>query len=98
MYTVKETQEYQEWFCKLDLKSRAQVQARIARIICHAHFGDAKQIDKGLAELRWRNGRRIYFSVTFHECKKIIVLLLGGDKKSQARDIRKSKTMIHECI
>ena len=42
-------------------REKAQIDARIARVEEHNHFGDWKYIDNGLAELRWKNGRRIYF-------------------------------------
>ncbi|MFT6071149.1 MAG: putative addiction module killer protein [Bacteriovoracaceae bacterium] len=94
MYRVEETQEYIDWFEKQSIKEQAQIQARIARIRTDGHFGTAKMLDKSLAELKWRSGRRIYFTTTLDEDGNIIILLLGGNKSTQAKDIRKAKSII----
>jgi putative addiction module killer protein len=54
------------------------------------YYGDYKQLKKGLYELRlcFGSGYRIYFT---EEMGKIIILLLGGDKTTQARDIKKAE-------
>ena len=60
--------------------------ARIARIEAHDHLGDWKYIANGLAELRWKNGRRVYFAKLKD---RIILLLAGGYKNEQKKDIKK---------
>jgi putative addiction module killer protein len=94
MYKVVETKEYISWFNKQTNKEQAQVQARIAKIRTDGHFGTAKKLSESLAELKWRNGRRVYFTLSQDDEGNIIILLLGGNKNSQDKDIRKAKSII----
>jgi putative component of toxin-antitoxin plasmid stabilization module len=48
--------EFTAWFDELPTKGKGQVDARLLRIRDHGHFGDAKNLGDGLAELRWKNG------------------------------------------
>lgn len=96
MYKVLETKEYIDWFNKQTTKEKGQIQARIARIRTEGHFGIAKKLAESLAELKWGNGRRIYFSLTQDDDGNIIILLLGGNKNSQDKDIRKAKSILRK--
>jgi putative addiction module killer protein len=96
MYRVEETQEYIDWFDKQTIKEQGQVQARIARIRTDGHFGIAKKLDKSLAELKWRSGKRVYFTTTLDDDGNIIILLLGGNKNTQSKDIKKAKSIIKD--
>lgn len=88
---IERTQEFSEWFDGLNLKDQLQIDSRIQRIRDHLHFGDAKNLGEGLAELRWKNGRRVYFSRT----GSIIVLLInGGLKNAQKKDIQKARILL----
>lgn len=82
---------YLQWESKLNQKARAIVTARLARVRI-GNFGDCKPIrgTKGFYELRihFESGYRIYFG----KCKEsIILLLLGGNKNTQKKDIKKAK-------
>lgn len=81
---------YRKWLIKLDLVSRMRVEARILKVGDSGHMGDVKTLKDGVFELRLFNktGIRIYFA---KDGDKIILLLLGGDKGSQQRDIVKAK-------
>ncbi len=94
MYRVEEIKDYIDWFNKQTPKERAQIQARIARIRTDGHFGDVRKLADSLAELKWGNGRRIYFTLTKDENGKIIILLIGGNKNSQDKDIRKARSIL----
>ena len=79
------------WLHKLDRTTQAVIDTRIARIR-KGNFGDCKHLSgcQGLFELRidFGSGYRIYYGIH----KKIVVILLcGGDKRSQERDIHKAK-------
>jgi putative addiction module killer protein len=80
-----------EWEKKLDAKVRGIVRTRIARLRL-GNYGDVKSIKNGdgIYELRisFGAGYRIYFG---QKGKLIIILLVGGDKSSQKRDIEKAK-------
>ncbi len=88
---IERTPEFNEWFKGLNLKDQLQIDSRIQRIRDHSHFSDAKSLGDGLAELRWKNGRRVYFSKT----GSIIILLLnGGLKNAQKEDIQKARILL----
>ncbi len=53
---VRRLPEFLEWFVGLSAKGRAQVDARLLRIQEFDHFGDARYLGDGLAELRWKSG------------------------------------------
>lgn len=91
MIHVVRTKEFQNWFEKENLKSQVQIESRIVNIQLHGHFGDAKNLGEGLAELRWKNGRRIYFAATE---KELILLLIGGNKNGQNKDIKKARLLL----
>ena len=91
IYTVDNGKcPYLLWESKLNRKARAIITARLARIRL-GNFGDCKYIQgkKGIYELRihFESGYRIYFG-KYKE--QIILLLLGGDKRSQKKDILKA--------
>lgn len=67
------------------------VRARFSRIEVSAHFGTVKPVGDGVSELKWKNGTRVYFA--YLERKKIIILL-GGTKNGQEKDIKKAKSLI----
>ena len=81
---------YLQWESKLSRKVRAVVSSRLVRIRL-GNFGDCKPIQgvKGIYEFRIHieSGYRIYFG---KEKEKIILLLCGGNKTSQKKDIQKS--------
>ena len=92
IYTAKNGIEpFSVWLNKLDLKTRAIIRTRLNRIQL-GNFGDIKRIKngEGILELRinYGSGYRIYFG---RKGYTIIVLLVGGDKQSQNRDIAKAK-------
>jgi putative addiction module killer protein len=77
---------FDEWFDSLrDQRMRAAVDARLARVRA-GNFGDAKAVGGGVSELRIKfgPGLRVYYGL---HGKQVVVLLGGGDKGSQARDI-----------
>ncbi|SNY99554.1 type II toxin-antitoxin system RelE/ParE family toxin [Flagellimonas pacifica] len=91
MYFIEKTTEFDRWLKKLkDLQARAKILFRIQRIETDGHFGDTKSVGDGIKELRihFAKGYRVYF---VERGGKIILLLVGGDKATQQRDIKKAK-------
>lgn len=87
---------YEEWVLSLDRQARARVTARLGRIQ-NGNFGDIKSVGDGVFEL-WLDfgpGYRVYFG---REGAAVVVLLGGGDKGTQARDIIKAKGYWHSYI
>jgi putative addiction module killer protein len=86
---VRQTEAYAEWFARLrDRQARARVDARIRRLSL-GNPGDVKPVGEGVSELRidYGPGYRVYF---VQRSKTLIVLLAGGDKRTQDRDINKA--------
>lgn len=81
------------WFCGLkDKNLQRRIIERIDRVE-EGNYGDYKSVGDGILELRFKVGLRIYFS----EKKNVIVLLLcGGDKKTQSKDIVKAGEYLEE--
>lgn len=91
MFLIEKTPEFDKWLKKLkDLKAKAKILFRIQKLEFDEHFGDCKPVGEGVKELKvnYAKGYRIYFA---EGDKNIIVLLRGGDKSSQPRDIEKAK-------
>jgi len=87
MVEIRQTQTFAQWIDALkDLRARARIQARIARLAM-GNAGDVKPVGEGVSELRvdYGPGYRVYFK---KRGQRIIVLLAGGDKRSQTRDIK----------
>ena len=91
MFFIEKTSEFDKWLRKLkDLKAKAIILFRIQRIENDEHFGDYKPVGDGIRELKvnFAKGYRVYFK---EKDGKIIVLLIGGDKSTQQKDILKAK-------
>ena len=90
MITVRETDNFKEWMKELkDRKTRLIINARIRRI-SSGNFGDVKSVGDNVSELiiDYGPGYRVYFTRWGQE---IVILLCGGDKSSQSRDITDAK-------
>ncbi len=91
MIEIKKTIEFETWYQNLREKEQTQIDARLQRIENAGHFGDAKYLGDSLAELRWKNGWRVYF---FKESSIGIVLLIGGSKNAQEKDIQRARLLL----
>ena len=95
MKLIKQTETYQKWERSLrDSKIKASIAARIFRL-SNGLLGDVAPVCQGISELRihYGPGYRIYFSQNKGE---IILLLCGGDKSSQSKDIKVAKKLLKE--
>ena len=87
---------FRRWFEDLkNLKVQAKVDIRIARLRL-GNFGDVKSIGRDVFKLRFKigSGYRIYYGL---DGDKIVLLLCGGDKKSQKADIKLAKRLWENC-
>jgi len=87
MIEVRQTDEYAEWFKSLrDRRARARINTRIRRLSL-GNPGDVKPVGEGVSELRidYGPGYRVYF---IQRGGSLVILLAGGDKQTQNRDIR----------
>lgn len=86
MIEVRETAVFADWLGSLrDLRARARIGIRIGRL-SQGNPGDVKPVGEGVSELRidYGPGYRVYFT---QRGGTVIILLAGGDKRSQDRDI-----------
>jgi len=87
MIEIRKTEIFVEWIDSLeDIRGRARIQARIERLAM-GNPGDVKPVGEGVSEMRIDHGPgyRVYY---LKRERTVIILLAGGDKKSQAKDIK----------
>ncbi|MCV6607521.1 MAG: type II toxin-antitoxin system RelE/ParE family toxin [Campylobacterales bacterium] len=95
MYLIKQTDIFSKWLSKLkDPKGKVSIIRRINRMK-DGNFGDYKVFGDNLSELRITTGPayRVYYTVKDDE---IVILLVGGDKSTQSKDIEKAKEILKE--
>lgn len=93
MYHLEQTPEFKHWFAGLrDRTIKTRLLARFARLE-NGNFGDHKTIEGELCELRmtFGGGLRVYFT---RRGDTVVLLLHGGNKASQSRDIEKAKQLM----
>ena len=87
MIEIRKTDLFVHWLDELgDIQARARVQVRIERLAA-GNPGDVEPVGEGVSELRinYGPGYRVYFKQSGRE---LIILLAGGDKRTQAKDIK----------
>lgn len=92
---LKQTETFAKWESRLrDKRARTVIAARLTRL-AHGLLGDVEPVGEGVSELRihYGPGYRIYFQ---QRGDVLIVLLCGGDKKTQTRDIATAKMLAKE--
>jgi len=87
--TIYTTARFDKWFATLKgRRAKLRIQARIDRLE-DGYFGDVKPLRDGVAEMRihYGSGYRIYY---IQRGLEVIILLVGGDKSTQQRDIKQA--------
>lgn len=87
MIEIRKTQVYTEWLDGLrDIRARGRVLARVERLAC-GNPGDVRSVGEGVCELRidYGPGYRVYYK---QQGRTLVILLAGGDKRTQDRDIK----------
>lgn len=94
-YTIIKTPEYQKWLDGETKKTKVQIEDRISKIETEGYFGINKDLDNELWELKWNNGRRVYYV-----CIPVrrILLLIGGNKNGQEKDINEARKIIRKYV
>ena len=92
MYELRQTEVFHDWLTNLvDLRAKARIQARIDRLAL-GNPGDTKLIGNGIRELRIDSGPgyRVYY---VRRGRVLVILLCGGDKGSQSKDITRARLL-----
>jgi len=87
MIDIRKTENYAKWIDGLsDIRARARILARIERL-ASGNPGDVKPVGGGVSELRinYGPGYRVYYK---KQGNTLVILLVGGDKKTQSNDIK----------
>ncbi|MDP2914800.1 MAG: type II toxin-antitoxin system RelE/ParE family toxin [Candidatus Aminicenantes bacterium] len=87
MMEIRKTEVFAKWIDGLrDIQGRSRILVRIERLVA-GNPGDVKPVGEGVSELRIDRGPgyRLYYTIRGRE---VIILLAGGDKRTQARDIK----------
>jgi len=87
MIEIRKTEAYARWIDGLrDIRARARILARVERLAT-GNPGDAQPVGEGVSELRihYGPGYRVYYT---QRGRDLVILLAGGDKRTQARDIK----------
>jgi putative addiction module killer protein len=87
MIEIRKTENFAKWLDELhDIRARARILVRIERLAA-GNPGDVKVVGEGVSELRidYGPGYRIYYK---KQGQKVVILLAGGDKRTQAKDIK----------
>lgn len=93
-YELQMTRIFQQWLKKLDRTTRLKLLERLDRV-AYGNLGDCKTIAYDLFELRcfFGGGIRLYFTLRRFQ---IVLLLVGGNKDSQERDIEKAEEILKD--
>jgi len=95
MFTVRQTQKFQDWLDGLkDVKAQLRIVARL-RLAEAGNLGDWKPVGNEVSEMRiaFGPGYRLYFT---KRQNILIVTLAGGDKSTQARDIKRAQKILQQ--
>ena len=87
MFEIRKTEVYAKWIDNLaDIRARAKILVRVERL-ASGNPGDARPVGEGVSELKidYGPGYRVYF---IKQGKELVILLAGGDKSSQTKDIK----------
>ena len=94
-YSVKLTETFQKWLESFKSKDRLARQLVVARIrnMEDGHFGQIRSLGEGVSESKidYGPGYRLYYTIRNLE---IVILLVGGDKRTQEADIQKAKRLL----
>lgn len=91
-YEITTTENFDAWLAKLDGTIKRRLAVRFAQVEC-GNFGDFKPLAANLFKLRcfFGGGIRVYYT---QRNNRVVILLAGGDKDTQARDIDRAKELL----
>lgn len=93
MYELFKTFEFEDWYDEQPLKAKLQIDERLSHIVLDGHFGTKKTVTENVWELKWKNGRRVYYA---YLAKYQLLLLLGGNNNGQSKDIKHAQKIFEK--
>lgn len=94
-FTIRTTHDYLAWYSEESQKSQFQIDKRLAHIKIEGHFGHHKHLGDDLWEIKFTDGRRIYYTII---PDKNIILIIGGNKNGQDKDIKKARNYLRKIF
>jgi len=95
VFAIRKTETYARWLDGLrDVRARARILVRVERLAA-GNPGDVRPVGEGVSELRiaYGPGYRVYFK---KQSRMTVVLLTGGDKRTQSDDVRTAQSLARD--
>jgi putative addiction module killer protein len=89
---IERTPEFKSWFDKHTEKGKAQIDVRLKNIELFSYYCDHKSLGEDLFELRWKNGRRVYYTLVMQDF--LTLVLLGGLKNAPKKHIETARKIL----
>lgn len=90
MLTFLKLKDYSIWYESQTSKIRAQIDGWLEKIRDFGHYGHVRRLSSVLFEIKFNNRNRIYYTEKIID-GKVLILILGGNKNGQYKDIKKTK-------
>ena len=100
MARVYRSRTYKAWFAGLNKNEQRIVDTRIDKYRLQDQLLNTKSLDRslGLWEFKWKSGLRVYFSLIEDSQGRLMLLLLGGNKNTQAIDIKEARKIVRDAL
>jgi putative addiction module killer protein len=95
MLSILKLKEFATWYDTQTVKIQAQIDSRLEKIRDFGHYGRVKKLSSLLYEIKFNNGNRIYYTEKVID-GKVLILILGGNKNGQSKDIKKAQKTAEE--
>jgi putative addiction module killer protein len=97
---VHRSKKYKDWYRSLSEKDQGIVDTRVDTYVEHGELLKSKSLDPkfGLYEFKWDSGLRVYYAFFEDNEGRLMLLLLGGNKNSQASDITEAKNIVLKAV
>jgi putative addiction module killer protein len=97
---VHRSKIYKDWYKSLNDKDQGIVDSRVDTYIEYGDLLKSKLLDPkfGLYEFKWESGLRVYYAFIEDNEGRLMLLLLGGNKNSQASDINEAKNIVLKAV